>query len=93
MWFDMRGAKAGTYLWNAFYFHKEENYGSWSLLIDMILITIILVIYMILHNIITTLAYFIYDRFRITSFTRRKCIEKFSSINIVYLKIQSNSQI
>lgn len=64
------GEKAGNYWENAFYFHKQEKYGSWSLLIDVrIIIAVIIVIYVILHN-IKTLTYFICDRLRITSFTR-----------------------
>lgn len=64
----MCGEKAGNYLRNAFYFCKQEKYGRWSPLIDP-LIAIIIVNYMMLHN-IKTLTYFIYDRLRKTSFIR-----------------------
>lgn len=62
------GSKSSNYLGSAFYFHKQN--GSWSLLIDIIIIiTIVIVIYMMLHN-IKTQTYFIYDRFRISYFTK-----------------------
>lgn len=65
----MWGAKAVIIWEKPFTFINKKN-GSWSLLIDIIIIiTIIIVIYMMLHNIKTQI-YFIYDRFGITSFTK-----------------------
>ena len=60
--------RAGNYLGYTFYFHKQEENGSWSLLIDVIvIIMIIVIIYMMLHR-FKTLTHFIYDRLRITCF-------------------------